>query len=177
MELELKQIKDLMAAMGRTGMKKVHIKQEKFELELERENETYKIDPGSDLSESSFFTNEKLKKADLTFAKSAGGSIIPNSSNKKTNLGHDKELETEEEGDKSRFIKSPMVGTFYSSPTPDEPPFIKVGDKVDENTVVCIIEAMKVMNEIKAGISGTVKEILVENSYPVEFGSHLFKII
>ena len=55
-----------------------------------------------------------------------------------------------------------MVGTFYSAPSPDDPAFVKVGDKVDENTVVCIIEAMKVMNEVKAGVSGTVAEVLVE---------------
>lgn len=177
MELELKQIKDLMAAMGRTGIKKLHIKQEKFELELERENENYKHEANLDSSESSFFPSEKSKKADLTFARSASGSTIPNTSNKKSASAYEKETEIEDEGEKGRFIKSPMVGTFYSSPSPDEPAFIKVGDKVDENTVVCIIEAMKVMNEIKAGISGTVKEILVDNSYPVEFGSHLFKII
>ncbi|MGI6455689.1 MAG: acetyl-CoA carboxylase biotin carboxyl carrier protein [bacterium] len=74
------------------------------------------------------------------------------------------------------IIKSPMVGTFYRSPSPDSPPFVDVGSAVQNNTVVCILEAMKVMNEIKAGISGTVMEILVENGQPVEFGQALFKI-
>ena len=68
-----------------------------------------------------------------------------------------------------------MVGTFYASASPEDPAFIKVGDKVDENTVVCIIEAMKVMNEVKAGCSGVVAEILVENGHPVEFGAKLFE--
>ncbi len=74
------------------------------------------------------------------------------------------------------YITSPMVGTFYVSGAPDQPPFIKVGDTVDENTVVCIIEAMKVMNEIKAGKKGVIKEILVENAQAVEFGTKLFVV-
>lgn len=74
------------------------------------------------------------------------------------------------------FVESPMVGTFYQSPSPDAEPFIKVGDSVSENTVVCIVEAMKVMNEVKAGTSGIVKEVLVESGHPVEFGTRLFRI-
>ena len=74
------------------------------------------------------------------------------------------------------IIKSPMVGTFYRAPAPDAPPFVEVGDVVQTNTVVCILEAMKVMNEIKAGLAGTVQEIMVENGQPVEFGQPLFKI-
>jgi acetyl-CoA carboxylase biotin carboxyl carrier protein len=74
------------------------------------------------------------------------------------------------------FIKAPMVGTFYNSPSPDQPPFVKVGDHVDEGTVVCIVEAMKVMNEVKAGKKGTIAEIYAENAQPVEYGSKLFRI-
>ncbi len=73
-------------------------------------------------------------------------------------------------------ILSPMVGMFYPSSSPEAGPFVKVGDPVDENTVVCIIEAMKVMNEVKAGIVGTIKEVLVENGQPIEFGTPLFKV-
>ena len=74
------------------------------------------------------------------------------------------------------YVSSPMVGTFYSSPAPDQPPFVKVGDKVLENTVVCIVEAMKVMNEVKAGVSGTIAEVITDSGQPVEFGSRLFRI-
>jgi len=83
----------------------------------------------------------------------------------------------EEETDPSiAIIKAPMVGTFYRAPAPDAPPFVEVGQAVQNSTVVCILEAMKVMNEIKAGMAGTVREILVENGQPVEFGQPLFKI-
>ena len=72
-------------------------------------------------------------------------------------------------------IPSPMVGTFYSAPSPESPSFVKVGQKVTPDTVVCIIEAMKVMNEIKAEVSGTITEIAAENGQPVQFGQALFR--
>ena len=76
--------------------------------------------------------------------------------------------------DKSKIIESPIVGTFYRAGSPGAEPFAKVGTKVDPETVICIVEAMKVMNEIKAEKGGIVKEILVENGQPVEFGQPLF---
>ena len=73
-------------------------------------------------------------------------------------------------------IDAPIVGTFYTSPSPDASAFVSVGDKVTADTVVCIVEAMKVMNEIKAEKAGVIKEILVENATPVEYGQALFVI-
>jgi acetyl-CoA carboxylase biotin carboxyl carrier protein len=72
-------------------------------------------------------------------------------------------------------IPSPMVGTFYTAPSPESPPFVKAGQKVTPDTVVCIIEAMKVMNEIKAEVSGTITEVAAENGQPVQFGQALFR--
>jgi acetyl-CoA carboxylase biotin carboxyl carrier protein len=73
-------------------------------------------------------------------------------------------------------IKSPMVGTFYSAPSPDSDPFVSVGTHVGDDTAVCIIEAMKVMNEIQAQCAGTIAEICVKNAQPVEFGQVLFRV-
>lgn len=73
-------------------------------------------------------------------------------------------------------IVSPMVGTFYRSPSPDSPPFVDVGDEINTGKVVCIIEAMKLFNEIEAEVKGTVAKILVENGQPVEYGQKLFLI-
>jgi acetyl-CoA carboxylase biotin carboxyl carrier protein len=73
-------------------------------------------------------------------------------------------------------IKSPMIGTFYRSPSPESAPYIEVGAEVNPETVVCIIEAMKVMNEIKAEAKGVITQVLVENAKPVEFGQPLFKL-
>ncbi len=73
-------------------------------------------------------------------------------------------------------IKSPMIGTFYRAPSPESADYIEVGTEVNPDTVVCLIEAMKVMNEIKAEAKGVVTQILVENAKPVEFGQPLFRI-
>lgn len=73
-------------------------------------------------------------------------------------------------------IKSPIVGTFYSAPSPDSAPYAKAGDHVTADTVVCIVEAMKVMNEIKAETSGTIEKVLITNGQAVEFGQVLFKV-
>jgi len=74
------------------------------------------------------------------------------------------------------IVKSPMVGTFYVAPAPDQPPYVTVGQKIQEGDVLCIVEAMKLMNEIKADAVGTLAEILVKNGQPVEFDQPLFKI-
>jgi acetyl-CoA carboxylase biotin carboxyl carrier protein len=76
----------------------------------------------------------------------------------------------------TKDIISPMVGTFYQAASPDASPFVDVGTKVNEDTVVCIIEAMKVMNEIKAETSGVISEVVAENSKPVQFGQVLFRV-
>ena len=73
-------------------------------------------------------------------------------------------------------IKSPMIGTFYRAPSPESASYVEVGTEVNAETVVCIIEEMKVMNEIKAEVKGTVTQALVENAKPVEFGQPLFKV-
>ena len=73
-------------------------------------------------------------------------------------------------------IKSPMIGTFYRAPSPEAAPYVEIGTEVNPDTVVCIIEAMKVMNEIKAEAKGVIAQVLVDNAKPVEFGQPLFKL-
>ncbi len=79
-----------------------------------------------------------------------------------------------EEG--GHVIRSPLVGTFWRRPNPDSPPFVEVGDRVEEGQTLCIIESMKVMNEIRADVGGVVEEILVEDGSPVEYGQPLFRL-
>jgi acetyl-CoA carboxylase biotin carboxyl carrier protein len=83
---------------------------------------------------------------------------------------------TDDEGDEL-IVTSPFVGTFYRAPSPDAPPFVEVGGNVREGQTLCIVEAMKLMNEIEADCAGKVTDILVENGKPVEFGQPLFKIL
>lgn len=161
--MDVKQIKELMAAMGRAGIDKMVWKQEgDFEVSLERHPEAhphithYNHPPATFMAQPPF---EQDFQRPLPAARGVEDTkVVP----------------AEETG---LFVTSPMVGTFYTSPSPDDPPFIKVGDKIDAGTVVCIIEAMKVMNEVKAGITGTVAEILISNSSPVEFGTKLFRVV
>ncbi len=82
----------------------------------------------------------------------------------------------EEVDTNTEIVKSPIVGTYYDSPSPGSPPFVKVGDQVEPGKVLCIIESMKLMNEIEAEIAGTVAAKLVENGKPVEYGESLFAI-
>ncbi len=86
-------------------------------------------------------------------------------------------MSSEPEGDPGlRQIKSPIVGTFYRSPAPEAPAFVQEGDTVKKDTVVCIIEAMKIMNEIRAEADGKIEQVLVESGEPVEYGQPLFLI-
>jgi acetyl-CoA carboxylase biotin carboxyl carrier protein len=78
--------------------------------------------------------------------------------------------------DEGHVVKSPMVGTFYRSPSPGAPAFVEIGQSISEGQTLCIIEAMKLLNEIESDVSGTVKRILVENGQPIEYGQPLFVI-
>ncbi|MCK4850948.1 MAG: acetyl-CoA carboxylase biotin carboxyl carrier protein [Phycisphaerae bacterium] len=79
-------------------------------------------------------------------------------------------------GEELKSIVSPMVGTFYQAASPESEPFVQVGDAVTADTVICVVEAMKVMNEIKAGLAGTVEKVLVSNGEAVEFGQPMFQV-
>ena len=94
----------------------------------------------------------------------------------KTVIGHSQEALSTIKAADGEVITSPMVGTFYAAPSPGAKPFISVGDEIQEGDIVCIVEAMKMMNEIKSDFSGKVTSVLVENSDPVEFGQALFTV-
>ena len=98
---------------------------------------------------------------------------VPISSENQISSSTTEKIESATEGED---LLSPMPGTFYSSPTPDDPPFVTVGSKVVKGQTLCIIEAMKIMNEIESEIDGTVSEIFIENSDPIEYNQPLFKI-
>ena len=89
---------------------------------------------------------------------------------------HTETAEVQEEAAGTDTVNAPMVGTFYASPSPEAPRYIDVGNTVTTDTIVCIIEAMKVMNEIKAGVAGEVLEVLADSGSPIEYGTPLFRI-
>lgn len=164
--MDIKQIKELMTFMEKVKIKKLHIKKEKgFELTLEKET------PDDGPIRHHFSAPHKdphhhhfPHHAPPPSRYSSAEDSIP---------AADMEPLVKE----GTYVTSPMVGTFYASPSPEDPHFVKEGDQVDEETVVCIIEAMKVMNEVKSGVKGKVAEILVENGHPVEFGTKIFRIV
>ena len=101
---------------------------------------------------------------------------VPQISTSEAPVEEDQSEEVNRESEEGKLITSPMVGTFYASASPGTKPFINIGDLVAEGDVVCIVEAMKMMNEIKSEFSGKVVSIKVENSEPVEYGQALFEI-
>ena len=163
--MDLKQIKELMAAMEKAGLKRLRIKQEKgFEIELEKPDET------------SFHGVAMMRSMESPPVHFVPPASPPHKVSHEEKAAHHHSHEKREETP-GRHVTSPMVGTFYTSPSPDDPVFVKVGDRVEEDTIICIIEAMKVMNEVKAGMKGQVAEVLIENAHPVEFGTKMFLII
>lgn len=164
--MELKHIKELMAAMTRTGTKRLSLKKDGFELELEREENGHakSVDTNVELDDYPL-RHELTSRANIALSRGRASSLTPS-----------EPAMLEKDDSANIYITSPMVGTFYSAPSPDDPFFVKIGDKVEKGSVVCIIEAMKVMNEVKSSVVGTVAEILVENGHPVEFGTKLYRL-
>jgi len=158
--MELKQVKELMAAMEKAGVERLRIKDtDGYELELERKDGSHPH------PQPPIYTHHETHPR---FPAHTTGPY----------RGHfPEEPRAEEKKVDGKYIAAPLVGTMYHAASPEDAAFVKVGDRVDENTVVCIIEAMKVMNEVKSGMSGTIAEILIDNAHPVEFGTKLFRVV
>lgn len=171
MQLDLNQLRELLADIDKTKISELTLKSDDFELTVRKDL------PMGDRS---------LPPTDLMVTGSAGNSELITSSATPSNSVDRAEI-TLSTGTvppppalsvdpKWVEVTSPMVGTFYRSPAPDEAPFVETGDSVSSSQTVCIIEAMKLMNEIEAEVSGQVMEILVENGAPVEYGQPLMRI-
>ncbi len=147
MEFDLKKVKELMAAMDKAGASRVRLKVGDEEIEIDRGAPDAPV------------VHHHAPPPPPPAAAAAPAVAAP--------------APAVESG---TFITAPMVGTFYGAPSPEADSFVKVGDTVSEDTVVCIVEAMKVMNEVKSGVKGVIKEVLLETSHPVEFGAKLFRV-
>ncbi|MCK4934773.1 MAG: acetyl-CoA carboxylase biotin carboxyl carrier protein [Simkaniaceae bacterium] len=157
--MEFEKIKQLMEAMKEHGIHNLSIKEKNgFEISLE-------------FAHAQTPVQRQIQQEYVETTQPSQMATRADMSLKKEELIAEKVTEVNGE-----LILSPMVGIFYAGASPEEQSFVKIGDRVDPDTVVCIIEAMKVMNEVKAGKSGIVKEIYSDNSNPVEFGSKLFLV-
>ncbi|MGB8166453.1 MAG: acetyl-CoA carboxylase biotin carboxyl carrier protein [Chthoniobacteraceae bacterium] len=152
--MDLKEIKELIALMRKNDLSVFKMEKEGFKITLKK---------GTDFQPVITTTTAPLAVA-APIAPASGSAPAAASSASAT------------AGEKLREITSPMVGTFYAAPSPESPAFISVGQEVTEDTVVCVIEAMKVMNEIKAEVRGVIAEVVAENGKPVQFGQALFRI-
>ncbi|MBV1816641.1 acetyl-CoA carboxylase biotin carboxyl carrier protein [Clostridium cochlearium] len=148
--MDLKNIGELIKIMSGSTIKLLEIKEKDIYIKLEKEDTKVIINEGELVSNA--IKDEKID--------------VQNT-----------DLDTEDCEDKNFIsIVSPIVGTFYEASAPDKEPFVKVGDKVKKGDVLCIIEAMKLMNEIKSDVDGTVEKVLVKDGQLVEYGMELFKI-
>jgi len=154
MKFEIKQIKELLALMKRGGIRRLHWKTSNGEIELELEDSTKKKE----------HTVSQVSPTNHTHPPMAPSPI------------HPKEPSDHQEEKQGHYITSPLVGTFYRKSSPSHPEFIKLNQSVDRDMIVCIVEAMKVMNEVKAEIKGKIVETLVEDGDTVEFGTKLFRV-
>lgn len=159
--MDLKEIKELIALMKRNDLSEFKLEQGDFKISLKKGSDQPVITgaPAPMLAPIIQHGQPPQATAPSGAAAAAAPPTAPAS-----------------ESTPGKEIVSPMVGTFYSAASPESPPFVDVGAEVTEDTVVCIIEAMKVMNEIKAEMRGTVTEVVAENGKPVQFGQALFRL-
>jgi acetyl-CoA carboxylase biotin carboxyl carrier protein len=165
--LDLKQIKQIIDLMKRSELTEFAVEEEGFKLKIRRGGNGLPVvstGRGSNSPFPAIDTNPPMP------VPAAAGS------NSASPLAPVPAQPTAQDEAGVTFIKSPMVGTFYRAASPESKPFAENGTKVAESSIVCIIEAMKIMNEIQAEVKGTVLEILVENGQPVEYGQKLFKV-
>ena len=151
--MDLKSIKQVIDLMKRSELTEFEFEEDGFKLRLSRQS----TQPSAPIVQAV----AQPTPVAAAPAEAAASSVAP--------------AEAKNEDPNVETIKSPMVGTFYQAPSPESPNFVEVGSKVNADSVVCIIEAMKVMNEIQAEIKGTITEILVENGEAIEYGQPLFK--
>jgi acetyl-CoA carboxylase biotin carboxyl carrier protein len=148
-------LKELIEILNKSSLTKFELKTQDFELKIEKE-------PPKIIEKITEETGVQITTQNVEEFKTE--KLLPPA----------EDVETEEE--KLHVIKSPLVGTFYRAPAPGAPPFVEEGDIVSPGQVLCIIEALKVMNEIESDVRGKVVKILVENGQPVEYGQPLFLI-
>jgi len=148
--MNLEEIKELIRVFGRSKLGKLKVKDGEFEVAMQKE--------GSDVAVT---TTAAAPVAAAVATAPAQPAAVASS------------VEEEISGE---FITSPMVGTFYASPSPDSPPFVKAGDSVRKGQTLCILEAMKIMNELEAEYDCKILEVLVQDGQPIEYDTPLFKI-
>jgi acetyl-CoA carboxylase biotin carboxyl carrier protein len=162
-ELDFNELRQLLAALNQTDIAELILKHKDFELTLRKEG---RLSDRSVMTDSGATAVAPVPFPTLQVAAMPSGASAAPAPSPPSPLANDRLVD----------ITSPMVGTFYRSPAPDEPPFVGEGDRILSGQTVCIIEAMKLMNDIEAEVAGQVVEILVQNAQPVEYGQVLMRV-
>lgn len=170
MELDFKELRELLTVLNQTDISELTIKSADFELTL-RKNAIVTFQEAPVASSTVLASAPPIPTAPVYTPEPAPAALVPSPTTAPTAPAAPPQAEQ-----KWVAVNSPMVGTFYRAPAPDEPAFCDVGDRIRTGQTVCIIEAMKLMNEIEAEVSGQVMEILVQNGQPVEFGQILMRV-
>ena len=159
MNLDHEELHRLLATLAESDIKEFRLEGEDFCLEVKRDLET---------SSDSIASNKKITSEDIDLPPQSKIDASPVPSTPPPSVP----------GSRSDFVEvtAPMVGTFYRAPGPEDPPFVEIGSRINVGQAVCILEAMKLMNELESEVSGEVIEILVENGTPVEFGQVLMRL-
>ncbi|HEY9605380.1 MAG TPA: acetyl-CoA carboxylase biotin carboxyl carrier protein [Allocoleopsis sp.] len=174
MSLDFNQLRELLSAIAQTDIAELTLKSADFELTVRKGTPTAPTIPPMLGSVGEVAASDFVTVAAPTAVPSVPAPVPEAVVRDKVSAPPPTTLQSAES--QWEEIKSPMVGTFYRSPAPDEPPFVEVGDRIRNGQTVCIIEAMKLMNEIEAEVSGQVMEILVKNGEPIEYGQPLMRI-
>lgn len=174
MQLDLKELRELLAALNQTDISELTLKSGDFELTVRKA--TGAASDSSGVASVSRLPTVSPAPASQNLPIPSADISIPAS--EQTVRGAAAQSPTSVSPLEKKWVDiiSPMVGTFYRAPAPDEPPFVSVGDRITVGQTVCIIEAMKLMNEIESEVSGQVMEITVQNGQPVEYGQVLMRI-
>lgn len=168
--MEFKQIKELINLVNKTKISELKIQQGEFKINIRSKSFTKAIQSSKDASTMPISVAQTIPQAmpavaPMAAAPIARGEALPPTKGEAP-AGNENLL----------TIKSPMIGTFYRAAGPDKDPFVKIGDNIDTGTVLCMIEAMKLFNEIEAEVSGKIVKVLVENNSPVEYDQPLFLV-
>ncbi|NES22297.1 MAG: acetyl-CoA carboxylase biotin carboxyl carrier protein [Symploca sp. SIO3E6] len=173
MTLDLNQLRELLTAIAQNDIAELTLKSDDFELSVRKGGSTTG-NINTTVANTSTVESSGLLETPSVLAISTASAPTPE--NKPTVSTTEASVAPPTADPKWEEVLSPMVGTFYHAPAPDEAPFVEVGDRVRVGQTLCIIEAMKLMNEIEAELSGQVMEILVNNGEPVEYGQPLMRI-
>jgi acetyl-CoA carboxylase biotin carboxyl carrier protein len=172
--MNLKDIKDLIELVDDKGFAEFEIKRQGFRLRISRFKEATPQIMSPPASQTIISSSVPITPQVLPAGSQRG--LIEAQASAVSGADDSEAIESGAAQPDLHVIKSPIVGTFYSAPSPTSAPFARIGDHIDQDTVVCIIEAMKLMNEIQAEVSGDIVKIYVENGQPVEYGQALFGV-